>query len=729
MPTQPNKTRYCTTLEKAKRALRPLASLLRSGRQFRCAVDIETFTVDGKNATDVHSSNIRTVQLNWGGKYKLVLDFLYIDIKELPIIKHLLRARRVLKIIHNAAFEWMFFYVCWGIRTEGIWDTMLAQQVLDNGTKRFGFGLKDLVLEEFGYNMDKAIRKMDWGVPVLERKQIRYAGIDVKYLLDLQTKQQNAADDRDYGIINLENEVVSLFAEMHVNGIKIDETQIEKVRAEYESHVRSLLTELQNKLPWVPIIKSKLTKKVLAQYPDGVKPVGAGFGDEEFVKDAKNDVKRALEILEIPLPKTYDKKKKKFRPSLTIDNVDTLDIREALRQARDSIKQAKNDKEVSVRRRVYSRIRALRSYPLGTKLREYFETVSLYNKYLTKMDTWTNPATGRVHSDFRQLKVTGRCAMADPPLQQMPKDKWFRALFIAALGYKLLKIDYSQLELRLTAEISRDRELVSEYCKGLLADVHTKTAIKVFAGGSKSLWDKMDKEKRSEHRSDSKPVNFGLIYGQGAQGLQQYLMGFKVYWSLDQCTHAISEWFDLYQSVKAYHNNIKRSLLDGFKMVRNRITGEYEAKSKFGAGGKFTLYTLGGRKRVWTHDQLLAMKQVGVNYSRRNGRPYLYAICTEMFNLPVQGTAADGMKLAMIDIKKLLRRLRREGIDVKVVLQVHDELVFEVKKKHVAYVAELFREVMESAMQKLVQRVPIYCDVQYGDNWAAETVIERKEAA
>jgi DNA polymerase I-like protein with 3'-5' exonuclease and polymerase domains len=721
------KIRYCTTQRKAERALRPLQLLFDSGKKFRVGIDIETFTV-GESALDVHQSRIRTLQLNWGGKL-VVLDFLYLDIRRLPIIRDILKSERVLKIGHNLAFEWKFFWVCWKTRMKNVWDTMLSEQVLVNGSKTFGFGLNDLVLDYFGVELEKETRLSNWASPKLAKKQIRYAARDVKYLPGLQAKQQERADDRDYGIIQLENSVLPMFAEMEANGIKIDETQIERVKKEYAAKLRKVLHELQRLLPWVELPKSKQTKKNQLQYPDFYKPVGAGFGAEEFVKDAKNDFKQALEILGIPLPKRYDRKKKKFVPSLTIDNVDTVSIRDSLRELRAQFKACENDKEKKALAKKIIRLRKMKEYPLGAKMKEYFETVSIYNKYLTKMHTWTNPITGRVHPDIRQMKVTGRCSMADPPLQQMPREPWFRSLFIAEKGKVLLKIDYSQLELRLTAEISRDQELISEYCKGLLADIHTKTAVQVFAGGSQEEWDSHDAAWQKERRYRAKAVNFGTIYGQGAQGLQQYLLGYGIHFTLEECADAIASWFSLYIQVrKGYHSAIKNSLRDGLYITKNRLTGEYEVRSKFSKDGAFVLYTLGGRKRIWTHEHLIKLKQVGISYNRKTDDPYIYAICTEEYNHPIQGTAADGMKMAMVKVGALFERLRKKGIDVKMVLQVHDELVIEVDKKHVKYVAKLVRKIMEEEMQRLVKRVPIYCDVQYGPNWAAEKPIEREAA-
>lgn len=681
--------RYCKTYESAKRALSPLRHFLENpDKKYRVGVDIETFTVTGENATDVFKSNIRTIQLFWGEEL-IVLDGLYVDLKRFKVLKNMLTAKHVLKIGHNLKFEWKFFKHHMGVEMAGIWDTMLAEQITLNGSKSYGFGLKDLLEDHFGVKMDKTIREEDWSIPELEPHKIKYAARDVKYLLDLQSRQRQAMTSRDKDIAELEFETMPLLAQMELTGVKINESKIESIRQKYEDKIADLLGKLQKELPWVPVGKSKWKAKwVRLQYPDGVKPVGSGFRDERFVKDAKNDIKKAMEVLGVPLPMVYNKTTKKYAPSLTIDTVDSL------------------------------------QHELAPVMKEYFEQAAIYNKYLTKMHSWVNTVTNRVHCDIRQLKVTGRLSKGEPPLQQMPKESWFRSLFIVDEGRSLVKADYSQLELRLTAEVSMDNGLISEYAKGLEADVHTKTAIQIFCGGDKQAWMKLDNDKKKELRYGAKAVNFGTIYGQGATGLKQYLVGYGLYWTVEECQHAINAWFALYQRVRKYHSRIRKSALGAFRIKKSGYGKDttYSAVCSAAPGTAFALHTLGGRKRLWDYKTLLDLKKVGINYNRKTKDPYLYCIATEMYNLPVQGTAADGIKMAMVRLAPLLKKY-----DARILLQVHDELVLDCPREYARVVGQLTRKIMEQEMQKLVRSVPIYVDVSIGPDWGATVELPRRE--
>jgi len=655
---------------------------------YRVGVDIETFTVTGENAVDVFKSNIRTIQLYWGDEV-IVIDGLYVELKRLKVLKNFLEAKNIMKIGHNLKFEWKFFKRHLKCEMNRMWDTMLAEQIRLNGIRSFGFGLKDLMEDHFQITLDKTIRKEDWSVPELSPEQIKYGAGDVVDLLRLQAKQQKLMTYRDIDVAKVEFDCLPILAQMEMTGVKINEAQIKIIKQKYEDKIAELLTTLQEGLPWVPVPKSTMSKKIAKlQYPEGVKPVGAGIGNDRFVRDAKNDIKRALEQLNVEIPKVYDKKTKKYRPSLTMDTVDSL------------------------------------QHELAPVMKEYFEQVSIYNKYLTKMESWVNSVTNRVHCDIRQLLVTGRIAKSEPPLQQMPRESWFRSLFVVDSGRALIKADYSQLELRLTAEVSQDNGLISEYAKGLAADVHTKTAIQIFCNGDKKTWMKLTPEKKKEYRYGAKAVNFGTIYGQGAAGLKQYLVGYGLYWEVEECQDAINSWFMLYRNVRKYHTRIKEMVLRSYRIKKTGYGEDatYSAVCRAAVGDAFALHTLGGRKRLWDYQEMLRKKQVGVNYNWKTNDPYLYCIATEMYNLPIQGTAADGMKLAMVRLAPLLKKY-----EAKILLQVHDELVVDAPKQHAKRVGQLIRKVMEQEMQKLVRSVPIYVDVSIGKDWGDTKELPRRK--
>lgn len=679
------KIKYCRERRKAVRSLQPLLRLFNSGKEFPLALDIETRNATTGNGLDVHLSRIRTIQLKWCDKYEVVLDMLYLSFSDVYFLKLILESPRVTKIIHHAAFEFKNFLNEFDVRIHNMWDTMLTQQVRYAGLRSYGFGLDDVVKEELNVTLSKEVRASDWNQPNLDKAQIKYAARDVRWLIPLYKRQKKALDKKQIPIVKMENEAAAAFSEMELNGVEIDRKRIERVKDKYETKIHKLITKLQKGLPWVEIPKADLTKAVKQQFPNHTRPIGMGFKEAKcirvknllLVKDAKNDIKKAMALLNIELPLYYDKTKKTMVRGLTLENVHNL------------------------------------NHPLAQTMKIYFQTVSMYNKYISKMEDWIHPKTGRVHPSVSQLKVTGRISLSDPPLQQMPRKNWFRNLFKAKDGYVFLKADYSQLELRLMAELSRDENMVQEYSKGLDADIHTKTAIYVFAGGNRHKWESFSPDKKKKKRQDSKPCNFGLIYGQGPIGFKNHLHNYEIDWELDKCERVINKWFQTYQRVREYQNRIKKAVRDAFKICYNRKTGEYTVEPYRGAN-QIELTTLAGRPRYWSTFQMIRQKIVGVNFSKDTGKPYIYVRAQEMFNHPVQGSGADAIKLAMVRINKILRK---RNIPAKIILQVHDELVLEVKKGSVKRTAKIVECVMREEMQKFVKSVPIYVDVSYGTRW------------
>ncbi len=303
------------------------------------------------------------------------------------------------------------------------------------------------------------------------------------------------------------------------------------------------------------------------------------------------------------------------------------------------------------------------AYPIAGQVLEYRQLSKLKSTYVDVLPQLIRPATGRLHTTFSQVTTaTGRLSSNSPNLQNIPirteAGRRIRAAFCAPPGSVLLAADYSQIELRLLAHFSQDTLLLAAFQKGL--DIHRLTAAEVFGVPPMMITD--------EHRRRAKAVNFGIVYGLSAFGLSRQL-------GIPQSEAAsfIKRYFERYSGVQAY-------LQETLRQARERGAVE----------------TLFGRVRPLP------------DINSRNAALRGFAERTAV-NTPLQGTAADLMKLAMIRIHHKLR-----GTPARMLLQVHDELVFETPRTFAAELAPLVQREMEQVYQL---SVPLTVDVSVGPNW------------
>ncbi len=305
------------------------------------------------------------------------------------------------------------------------------------------------------------------------------------------------------------------------------------------------------------------------------------------------------------------------------------------------------------------------NHPIARMVLDYRQLTKLKSTYVDALPALINPATGRLHTTFGQTgTATGRLSSANPNLQNIPirtqLGRGIRAAFIAEPGHVLLTADYSQIELRLLAHFSRDPLLVEAYRRG--DDIHTLTASQVF--GVPPLMVTPD------HRRQAKVVNFGIVYGLSAFGLSQQL-GIEPL----EAKQFIAAYFERYSGVRSF---IDKTLEEARR----------EMKVK----------TLFGRVRPIPD----------INSKNVNQRGFAERTAV---NTPLQGTAADLIKIAMIRIDAALRE---RGMKSRMTLQVHDELVFEVPENEVEIMQPLVREYMEK-VHTLV--VPLQVEIGVGANW------------
>ena len=304
-------------------------------------------------------------------------------------------------------------------------------------------------------------------------------------------------------------------------------------------------------------------------------------------------------------------------------------------------------------------------HPLPAKIIEYREIAKLKSTYVDALPKLIHPETGRLHTSFSQTgTATGRLSSSDPNLQNIPirteLGREIRAAFVAEKGKILLSADYSQIELRVMAHFSKDPVLVEAFRHG--EDIHARTAQEVFGVGPMA--------QNAEHRRAAKAINFGIIYGLSPFGLAQQL-------DIEQKEAAkfINAYFTRYQGVKKYLDNV---------LEETRKTSV--AKTLFG--------------RIRPIPEINSPQMQLRNFAERTA-----------LNSPLQGTAADLIKMAMINID---RRLADEELEAKMILQVHDELLFEAPKKEQAKLEKLVKEEMEGAYKLAV---PLAVEIGVGANW------------
>ena len=302
-------------------------------------------------------------------------------------------------------------------------------------------------------------------------------------------------------------------------------------------------------------------------------------------------------------------------------------------------------------------------HPVARKVLDYRQIAKLKGTYADALPQLIDPATERLHTTFNQAgAATGRLSSSNPNLQNIPirteLGREIRAAFVPRRGWKLIVADYSQIELRLLAHMSRDAVLVDAFRNG--EDIHTRTAAEVFGVPPLMV--------TPEHRRNAKAVNFGIVYGQTPFGLSQSL-GIE----RKEAEQYIRAYFERYAGVRRW--------LDGTIVDVRR------------SGVSINLF---GRRRPIP------------DMNSRNPNARNFAERTAV-NTPLQGTAADLIKLAMIRIDEKLR-----GMQAKMLLQVHDELVFEAPPEEVSEVAAMVKSLMEG-VTKL--EVPLVVDVGSGENW------------
>jgi DNA polymerase-1 len=516
-------------------------------------------------------------------------------------LRRLLAAPRPIKIAHNAKFDAKFIKHNLGVDLGGLFDTLLASQLVGAGDIEERHGLETAAARYLNQTIDKSERLSDWNFELSEA-QLEYAARDAAILPPLREKLiERLKADSLVKCAQLEFECVMPVVDIELAGFYMHKDRWLEQLSIVEKRRRELAEQLQ---------------EVLAEESSQ----GSLFGGpqrEDINLDSQQQLTKALNRLGVPVPEST--RNWKLQPLAA-------------------------------------------EYPIIGTLLEYRTVQKALTSYGENMIEMINPVTKRLHADFRQIGApTGRFACTNPNIQQVPHAIEYRRCFSGyPEGRQLIIADYSQIELRILAEFSGDRGFMEAFNSG--ADLHRVTASQVF---NASL-DQVTKEQRDF----AKRLNFGVVYGIGAQRFAM-MTGLSV----PDAENVLRRYFATYRQLDAY-----------LRDAANRAVTERQART---ASGRLVRFRYDENDR-----QQISMTQ-------RNGK-----------NTPIQGTSADILKRALRLLKEELSDTNAQIVNI-----IHDEIVVEADADEAQAVAEKVERVMCAAGQEYLKTVPVKVETEIADEW------------
>ncbi|HMG74851.1 MAG TPA: DNA polymerase [Pyrinomonadaceae bacterium] len=566
------------------------------------AVGLDTETTE----LDPYLGRLRLIQLaSPDGVYIVDLNrFADGDMKEseaLAPLRQLFTSPRPIKIAHNAKFDAKFIKYNLGVDLVGLFDTLLASQLVSAGDIEERHGLAAITERYLNETVDKSERLSNWEFELSEA-QLEYAARDAAVLLPLRDKLIERIKALDLvQCAQLEFECVMPVVDIELTGFFMDKHRwLEQLNIVGERRAE-LANELQEMLG------------------EGVAQASLfGPARANINLDSQQQVTESLNRLGIPLPDST--RNWKLQPLAA-------------------------------------------QYPVVAKLLEYRTMQKALTSYGQNMIDFINPKTGRLHADFRQIGApTGRFACTNPNIQQVPHATEYRRCFTGnPEGRRLVIADYSQIELRILAEFSGDQAFIDAFNSG--ADLHRVTAAQVFNVEQDQV--------TKEQRDFAKRLNFGVVYGIGAQRFSM-MTGLSV----TEAENVLRRYFATYRKLDTY-----------LRESASRAVSDKQART---ASGRLVRFNFDPSDR-----QQVSMTQ-------RNGK-----------NAPIQGTSADILKRALRLLNDELR-----PTSAKIVNIIHDEIVVEVDESESEDVARKVEGAMVTAGEEYVQTVPVKVEFQIAREWA-----------
>jgi DNA polymerase I-like protein with 3'-5' exonuclease and polymerase domains len=583
-----------TTAEELCRAVNELSN------QHVIGLDTETTELDP------YTGRLRLIQVaSPDGVHIVDLNrFANDDLKRgeaLEPLRQLIAASRPIKIAHNAKFDAKFIKHNLGVDIGGLFDTLLASQLVSAGDIEERHGLEAIAGRYLNEVVDKSERLSNWEFELSEA-QLQYAARDAAVLLPLRDKLIERIKSLDLvRCAQLEFECVMPVVDLELAGFFMDKERWLEQLAIVEEKRGELANELQEMLG------------------EGAAQASL-FGPPRanINLDSQQQVTETLTRLGIPVPDST--RNWKLQPLAA-------------------------------------------QYPVVAKLIEYRTMQKALTSYGHGMLEYINPKTGRLHADFRQIGApTGRFACTNPNIQQVPHALEYRRCFMGhPNGRRLVIADYSQIELRILAEFSADQAFIDAFNSG--ADLHKVTAAQVFNVAPDQV--------TADQRSFAKRLNFGVVYGIGAQRFSM-MTGLSV----TEAEDVLRRYFATYRKLDAY-----------LRESANRAVSEKQART---GSGRLVRFNFDAADR-----QQISMTQ-------RNGK-----------NAPIQGTSADILKRALRLLKDELR-----DTSARIVNIIHDEIVVEVDGGESEEIAQKVERSMCAAGEEYLKTVPVKVEFEIAHEWA-----------
>jgi len=583
-----------TNQEELRRAVNEL-----SGKH---AIGLDTETTE----LDPYMARLRLIQLAAPDGVRLIdlNRFANDNLKQgdpLAPLRQLLSAPRPIKIAHNAKFDAKFIKHNLGVDLGGLFDTLLASQLVSAGDIEQRHGLEAIAGRYLNEAVDKSERLSNWEFELSEA-QLQYAARDAAVLIPLRDKLIERIKSLDLvRCAQLEFECVMPVVDLELAGFFMDKRRWLEQLAIVEERRAEIANELQEMLG------------------EGVAQASL-FGPPRanINLDSQQQVTEALNRLGIPVPDST--RNWKLQPLAA-------------------------------------------QYPVVAKLLEYRTMQKALTSYGQNMIEFINPKTGRLHADFRQIGApTGRFACTNPNIQQVPHAVEYRRCFMGhPEGRRLVIADYSQIELRILAEFSGDEAFIDAFNSG--ADLHRVTAAQVFNVSQDQV--------AKEQRDFAKRLNFGVVYGIGAQRFSM-MTGLSV----TEAENVLRRYFSTYRGLDTY-----------LRESANRAVSEKQARTGSGRLVRFN-FDASDRQQV--------------SMTQRNGK-----------NAPIQGTSADILKRALRLLNDELR-----NTSAKIVNIIHDEIVVEVDESEAESIAEKVERAMCVAGEEYLQTVPVKVESKIACEWA-----------